>query len=104
MTLHIVSTSPFSSTVFESVFKRCNNGDGIMLIQDGAYALNHVDVSHQLRELSLSLGITCFVLEDDVVARANHLKSTGTNSKLIKSISMEGFVALTLGYKTTISW
>ena len=104
MTLHIVSTSPFSSTLFEGVFKRCSNNDGIMLIQDGVYALNHVDVTRQLEELNLSLGVACFALEDDVVARANQLKSTGSDSELIKTISMQDFVALTLDYKAVISW
>ena len=104
MTLHIVSTSPFGTTLFEGVFQRCSKNDGIMLIQDGVYALNHVEVYRQLKELNLSLGIACFALEDDVVARANQVKSAGADSELIRCISMEDFVALTLDYKATISW
>lgn len=104
MTLHIVTTSPFSNTAFKNVFARCRKDDGIMLIQDGVYALNHAGVVNQLTTLQQTLGVACFVLTDDMIARANQVQPTTTDTEMIKQISMEDFVTLTLNYKTTISW
>ena len=104
MTLHIVTTSPFSNATFKSVFARCSDNDGIMLIQDGVYALNHADVVNQLTRLQQTLGVACFVLADDLIARANQALPATTNTDMIKRINMEDFVELTLNYKTTISW
>jgi tRNA 2-thiouridine synthesizing protein B len=104
MTLHIVSTSPFGHGVFESLFTRCSKNDGIMLIQDGVYALNHVGIVNQLTQIQQTLDVACFVLKDDLTARANKAQPTNTDTAIIKWISMDDFVALTLNYKTTISW
>ncbi|MGY0603222.1 MAG: DsrH/TusB family sulfur metabolism protein, partial [Paraglaciecola chathamensis] len=46
----------------------------------------------------------CYVLADDLIARANQAQPATTNTDMIKRINMEDFVELTLNYKTTISW
>ncbi|MGY0638513.1 MAG: DsrH/TusB family sulfur metabolism protein, partial [Paraglaciecola chathamensis] len=51
-----------------------------------------------------TLGVACFVLADDLIARANQALPATTNTDMIKRISMEDFVELTLNYKATISW
>lgn len=104
MILHIVSTSPFSTATFNSVFARCSENDGIILIQDAVYALNHAGVVNQLVTLQQTLGIACFILADDLIARANQGQSATAESGKIKRISMEDFVTLTLNYEKTISW
>ena len=42
MTLHIISSSPYCANVIDLVLNRCAQNDGIILIQDGVYGVNHL--------------------------------------------------------------
>ena len=94
MTLHIVSTSPFASQTLAQCLNRMAKKDGLLLIQDGVYALTDHRLHPQLTGIE-----KLFALNEDIQARG-----LGDAMHSAEIIDYEAFVALTLAFERTLSW
>ncbi|MFT6899569.1 MAG: tRNA 2-thiouridine synthesizing protein B [Paraglaciecola sp.] len=94
MTLHIVSTSPFASQTLAQCLDRMAKNDGLLLIQDGVYALTDQRLYRQLAGIE-----KLYVLNEDLQARG-----LGDGKHSAQIIDYEAFVALTLAFERTLSW
>jgi tRNA 2-thiouridine synthesizing protein B len=97
-TLHIVSSSPFTSNALDHAFEYASNTDAILLIENAIYAASNVD-SNVNRLLSALPGVRFFVLQDDVSARG-----VLTPLQDFKTVSYAEFVALVCQYHNSVSW
>ena len=94
MILHKISTSPFENNTLSQCLKRMAIEDGLLLIQDGVYAIKHQDSLLSLQALP-----NVYVITDDLKARAISPEDTS-----FKLISFEQFVDLSLQYSKVLSW
>ena len=94
MILHKISTSPYTNSALSQCLKRITPEDGLLLIQDGVYAIKHQDSLAKLEELS-----NLYLLSDDLKARAISVENPKFNQ-----ISYEQFVDLSLQYTKVLSW
>lgn len=92
MTLHLIQESPFSSSALQECINILENGDAILLMQNGVYGAHHT--------LTNSASLNIFALKDDLTARGI-MDKTPTH---IKTISYDEFVELCIQYDKTISW
>ncbi|WP_339772626.1 sulfurtransferase complex subunit TusB [uncultured Paraglaciecola sp.] len=106
MTLHIISSSPYCANVIDLVLNRCAQNDGIILIQDGVYGVNHLPTLTKLNDVHKTKNIHCYALEDDMTARGSYSSKDNfiNNSSFIARVSVEDFVTLTLTHSASISW
>lgn len=91
MTLHIVSKSPFSSTALSDCLAAFGDGDALLLIEDGAYAL-----SGRLCETPAVGPVYC--LEADARARGLSIPAA------ITPVDDAGWVALCTKHNPIVSW
>ena len=94
MILHKVTTSPFENCALNQCLKRMSSEDGLLLMQDGVYAIKHQDFLPRLVAHA-----NVYVLTDDLKARA-----ISTETPKFKQISYEQFVELSLQYSKVLSW
>jgi tRNA 2-thiouridine synthesizing protein B len=94
MILHKISSSPYADCALKQCLKRISPEDGLLLIQDGVYAIKHQDFLQSLEQVS-----NVYLLENDLNARA----ISSENPKFTQ-ISYEQFVDLTLQYSKVLSW
>jgi tRNA 2-thiouridine synthesizing protein B len=94
--LHIITHS-FQCNDFNSLKSSFSEGDDIFLSQDGILAA--LDSSNILTAL-LSLTMTLWVLEEDVIARGLLIKISPKASL----VNYTGFVGLTAKHSGSISW
>ncbi len=101
--LHIIKTSPFSSSALENCLRYTNvnanakSKSAILLIEDAVVAA--VD-NNRWQQALLSSPHDIYVLSDDVEARGIMAQVNSSFSML----DMVGFVALTAAHKTSLSW
>ena len=95
MILHTFQTSPFGDQRLLNCLGRIQQHDGVLLLQDACYLLNHPNLLNKLCATECSV----LVLDEDIAARG--LTLTQTN---IKTISYAEFVELSMLYDKVISW
>lgn len=99
--LHIVSTAPTAGTALADCLRAADQGDTLLLTQDGVYAAvaRAPQPSAQL-DAALACGVVLYALVPDVDARglAGLLRS-GCNL-----VDDNGFVALTERHPRILSW
>ncbi|MCR8924290.1 sulfurtransferase complex subunit TusB [Dasania sp. GY-MA-18] len=96
--LHIVNKSPLSHSCLDECLSCCQQGDELLLIEDGVLALSSLK-PQQLDKLN-ALGLQPYVLAADVAAR-------GLSTRLLppfQSCDDTGFVDLCVKHPKSISW
>ncbi|SDZ83112.1 sulfurtransferase complex subunit TusB [Microbulbifer marinus] len=91
MTLHIVSKSPFSSTALSDCLDAFGDGDALLLIEDGVYAL-----SGRMAEQPAVKPVYC--LAADAAARGLQIPASVT------AVDDAGWVALCTEHNPIVSW
>ncbi len=100
MLLHTVNKSPFERNTLESCLRVCQDGAGILLIEDGVYgALDNTVVADLIKKRMGN--IKFYVLGPDVDARGlgNQTLIDG-----IETVDFGGFVDLVEKHSATQSW
>lgn len=95
MLLHIISKSPFTHTALDDALPFINEGDTVLLIDDGVYAVTRSDLIQPLSEKKCVVA----ALVDDICTRG--LRQTNPE---VNTINMAGFVELAFKSAKTISW
>lgn len=98
-TLHTVNKSPFQDNSLASCLTLCNNGDSVLLIEDGAYGAAHTSPCADHLKRLLSDGTKIYALENDVKARGLQLLLEG-----IELTDYKGFVELSCAHHCIQSW
>ena len=97
--LHIVNKSPFQTSTMASCLRMAQPGSALLLIEDGVYAATVGSTAEaNLRDACARLNV--YALRPDLDAR-------GMTGKLIDGVTLvdyDGFVDLTVEYKTSHSW
>ena len=76
--LHLVTRSPFMRTECRTTFRLARGGDGIVFLQDGVVAAGGLPADLWEQTLKLrSQGVTFYVLQEDLDARALRLNTLG---------------------------
>lgn len=97
-TLHIVSSSPFTSDALDLALGFASENDAILLIENGVYgASNSTDNVQRLT--SVPSGLCYFVLQEDLFARALFEPLQD-----FKAVSYVDFVELVCQHNNSISW
>ncbi|SHE66265.1 tRNA 2-thiouridine synthesizing protein B [Microbulbifer donghaiensis] len=91
MSLHIVSKSPFSSTALSDCLDAFAEGDALLLIEDGVYAL-----SGRMSERPAVQPVYC--LAADAAARGLQIPDSVT------AVDDAGWVALCAEHNPVVSW
>ncbi|WKD51415.1 sulfurtransferase complex subunit TusB [Microbulbifer spongiae] len=94
MTLHIVNKSPFSSNALQDCLENFAQGDVLLLIEDGVYALQG-DFFQTIPDARV------YCLEADTTARAQSAMSTKTNVEVIDDVR---WVQLCTKHNPIVSW
>lgn len=95
-TLHMVNKSPFSSGVLAQCIARFDDGDSLLLLEDGVYgALTTQPYAVPLTQLC------CYAIEEDLIARGIHKKKLLANIQLIH---YDVFVTLSIKHALSHSW
>ncbi|GAA5442583.1 protein TusB [Microbulbifer sp. NBRC 101763] len=95
MTLHLVSKSPFSSSALRDCLQSFAEGDALLLIEDGVYALRH-DALQTLQNSAV------YCLEADAAARGQRELAAIVSG--IKMIDDAGWVKLCTQHNPIVSW
>ena len=96
--LHTVNKSPFQKNDLSSCLAHVNDGDAVLLIEDGVYgAVAGTEVAKQVSDTDASV----YVLGGDLAARgiADDKIAEG-----IKVVGYDGFVNLALEHSAVNSW
>ncbi|MFT4995445.1 MAG: tRNA 2-thiouridine synthesizing protein B [Paraglaciecola sp.] len=94
--LHKVSTSPYADSALSQCLSLLAADDGLLLLQDGVYALTHHVYQPQLAHIK-----HLYVLADDLSARGVSNDITLAHAM---QIDFEQFVALSLKFNQVMSW
>ncbi len=94
--LHTVNQSPFSNKTLQQCLSTYTDGDGILLLENGAYAALLSQPLANLLEHK-----TCYVIEADLQARGLLEQELAANIQLIH---YEKFVQLSTEYDVVQSW
>lgn len=97
--LHIVNKSPFQTSTLETCLRMAQAGHALLLIEDGVYAAT-VGSSAQASVRQACATLKVYALRPDLDAR-------GMTDKLMDGVTLvdyDGFVDLTVTYKTSHSW
>lgn len=97
--LHIVNKSPFQTSTLETCLRMAQAGNALLLIEDGVYAAT-VGSSAQASVRRACATLKVYALRPDLDAR-------GMTDKLMDGVTLvdyDGFVDLTVAYKTSHSW
>jgi tRNA 2-thiouridine synthesizing protein B len=99
--LHIVSTSPTSGTAFADCLRSADQGDTLLLTQDGVYAaMNTAANMMALIQDATARQITIYALLADVDARG----LAGRLNTVCHLVDDNGFVELTERHPRILSW
>jgi tRNA 2-thiouridine synthesizing protein B len=96
--LHLVGRSPHESRALSQCLARMGEGDGLLLLESGVYAVSaSAPVVEGLRPILARAAV--YALAPDLAARGLEGIVDGA-----RRVDDEGFVALTLRYSQTLSW
>ncbi len=99
-TLHTVNKSPFATGSLISALNHCQDGDAVLMIEDGVYGgLKGTSVSDQV--LQKTAAISIYVLSPDVDARG---LSADRLLDGVNGVDYDGFVDLVAQHDRTQSW
>jgi tRNA 2-thiouridine synthesizing protein B len=73
---------------------RIASNDGLLLMQDAVYVLQHSELSKKLGQLN-----NVYILTDDLEARA-----LNCNLSYVHKLNYDDFVKLSLDYEKVLSW
>lgn len=93
-TLHTVNKTA-ASDALASCLRVAQDGDSLLLIEDGVY------LHQQLTQLPMPQGLTLYVLEQDLIARGF---SSAALPEAITAINYDGFVDLVCKHTQSVSW
>lgn len=93
MTLHTINKSPFESRVLETCLRFVQEGDPILFIENGVYAVQYRSRFSPLLE-SIRTSNPVYALQPDLAARGITEILDG-----IETVDYEGFVDLVEKYK-----
>lgn len=91
MTLHIVSRSPFSSNALADCLGTFREGDALLLVEDGTYALS----GHMPENIAVE---PVYCLKADAEARGLRVPEK------FQAIDDAGWVSLCAEHKPIVSW
>jgi tRNA 2-thiouridine synthesizing protein B len=94
--LHLQRSSAFNTNDFQQCLSTIKPSDGLVLLDDGCYCLNHPLV---LAFEKQHPAITIYYVNSHAYARA--IEASGNNKK---PIDMSKLVELTFEYDSTITW
>ena len=97
--LHVVSGSPQGSQALAHCLPRIQEGDALLLSENGVYAA--LADSEGCRRLEASLGLSVYVLTPDLEARGIGLEELCPG---VQRVDYEGFVDLAVRYPIILSW
>ncbi|WP_444931372.1 sulfurtransferase complex subunit TusB [Microbulbifer sp. SSSA002] len=95
MTLHIVSKSPYTSSALKECLGAFAQGDALLLIEDGAYALRHPT-------LARVQNAPVYCLEADAAARGQQQPAAAIDS--VEMIDDARWVQLCTEHQPIVSW
>ena len=98
MTLHILSTSPASTDVFDACYAALRPADALLLLSDGVYAALR-DSRAAERLAALPDSITVYAIEEDCAIRAVHARAPCAHA-----LDYAGFVSLACEHARSVSW
>lgn len=93
MTLHTINKSPFESRILETCLRFVQEGDPILFIENGVYAVQSRSRFSPLLE-SIRMSNPVYALQPDLAARGISEVMDG-----IETVDYEGFVELVERYK-----
>lgn len=99
-TLHTVNKSPFERNSLQSCIDHLDNGDALLLIEDGVVAASNGSIVTSLVQEALKKG-PVYVLGPDLSARGIKREDMIAGMQLI---DYRGFVELAVHHKCTHSW
>lgn len=88
-TLHIVSSSPFSSDSLQRCLSLLSDGDTVLFIENGTYISNCAEL--------LPPELPCFVLKEDLLAR-------GLSTTTLQAVDYSDFVRLVCEHNNSVNW
>jgi tRNA 2-thiouridine synthesizing protein B len=94
MILHQVFTSPTRDHNLQHCFEHCQTGNGVLLLQDAVYAIQHSLIDHLIKK-----GVSVYILQNDLQARG-----LSQINPAIKLIDDKQWLALCLQYDNVMSW
>ncbi len=100
MILHTINKSPYTHNSLQTCSQFCAEGDAIILLEDGVYAITHPGVSTLLDEK-----FRVYAIEADVLARGLQKKTyqpTGDNSVIL--ITYDRFVEICVEFPKQKNW
>ncbi len=95
--LHLVTRSPQQSHALDACLGRLQEGDAVLLLADGVYAVACAMSLQQLR----ATGERCYLLQADMEARG--LLDVDLPPPLI-AVDYSGFVALSVEHRHSLTW
>lgn len=98
MILHTINKSPFNHTALADCIGIIGDDDGLLLLEDGVYALAPGTAGAALLQQARERGIGIYAIADDIVHRGID------SSPIAEAVDYTKFVALTLEYATVHSW
>ena len=99
-TLHTVNKSPFATGTLVSCLNHCQDGDAVLMIEDGVYGgLTGTSVAEQVQQKAGSVAI--YVLSADADARGLAADKLAAG---VKCVDYDGFVDLVADHDRTQSW
>ena len=97
MILHTINKSPHGTDILDECLRFCSDGDAILFIEDGIYAIQQHTKAYKV--INQHPHINFFALKPDVEARGLDLSSL-----MITYVEDTGFVELTVQYQKVQSW
>ena len=98
MTLHILSTSPANTDVFDACCAALRPADALLLLGDGVYAALRESLAAE-RLAALPESITIYVIEEDCAIRAVYARAAFAHA-----LDYPGFVSLACEHARSVSW
>lgn len=99
-TLHLVSASPTAGTSFADALRAADNGDTLLLLQDGVLAAAAGAACMALLDAASARGVIFYVLLPDADARGISRRLHGA----CRLVDDNGFVELTERHPRIVSW
>jgi len=102
MILHTINKSPFGHRSYRQCLAALTAKDGILLIEDGTYALLDGEHCQHFNQALAESTIALYVLAEDAQARG--ITITSPFEQGVTPIDMNGFVQLCGDYDSVCSW
>lgn len=98
--LHLVFSSPWTGSALADCLRAAADGDAVLLLQDGVYAVAPGEQARALLAQAQRQQLTLHALSPDLQARGLLI----ANGSPVRAVDDDGFVALTERFARTVSW